>query len=81
MLTPEGTTQEVECNIGMRQGDPDSPDLFAFYMQQFEYALKTCRGDSLCLQHDNIMALMYANDVLLLFPKNSCFQRIVQANH
>lgn len=79
LLTKDGLTHEMTCNLGVRQGDPDNLDLFAFVMQQYEKVLIDApNGNPLNIQRTEIKTPTYADDVLLLSRTPEGLQQLLQ---
>ena len=69
-------TQYFPCKQGVRQGDPLSPNLFNLYINGIFSELKQARCDPVSLNEvDNINALAYADDIILLSTSKEGLQK------
>jgi hypothetical protein len=62
----EGWLEEINCNIGVKQGCPLSPTLFGIYIDKLEYWLEDvgCTGPT--LTGIVIILLLYVDDIVLM---------------
>jgi hypothetical protein len=62
----EGWSNEINCNIGVKQGCPLSPTLFGIYIDKLEECLEKerCIGPTLTGIFINIF--LYADDIVLM---------------
>ena len=67
MRTPDGLTEFFTCLLGTRQGFMLSPLLFALYIEELLQMFKSagCRGIYIDEIADNVMALLFADDVAM----------------
>jgi hypothetical protein len=62
----EGWSKDINCNIGVKQGCPLSPTLFAIYIDKLEDCLEKEDCVGLTLTGIFINLLLYANDIILM---------------
>jgi hypothetical protein len=62
----EGWSEEIDCNIGVKQGCPLSPTLFSIYIDKLEYCLEVASCVGPTLTSIVIILLLYANDIVLM---------------
>jgi hypothetical protein len=62
----EGWSEEINCNIGVKQGCPLSPTLFGIYIDKLEDCLEAtgCVGPTLA--SIVIILLLYVHDIVLM---------------
>jgi hypothetical protein len=65
--TPEGLTAPFMCTMGLKQGEPSSPDLFGFYVDDLPAAILAIDGDGAfpLLGGQEVPPLLHADDVAL----------------
>jgi hypothetical protein len=62
----EGWSEEINCNIGVKQGCPLSPTLFNIYIDKLEDCLEDAGCVGPTLVSIVIILLLYANDIVLM---------------
>ena len=67
-------TQFFLCSKGLRQGCPLSPNLFNIYVNDLFKRLNSVDTHPLCLNNEQITALMYADYLIILSLSNEGFQ-------
>jgi hypothetical protein len=64
--TLEGWSEEINCNIGVKQGFPLSPTLFDIYIDKLEYCLEDAGCVGPTLTSIVIILLLYVDDIVLM---------------
>jgi hypothetical protein len=67
----EGWLEEINYNIGVKQGFPLYPTLFDIYIDKLEYCLEYVGCTSLTLTGIFIILLLYVDDIFLMV-RNPC---------
>ena len=63
---PEGLTEPIETNVGLKQGCVLSPLLFNFYINDLPAVFSNQECDPITIYNENLNCLMYADDLVLL---------------
>ena len=65
--TPAGLTSPFLCTVGLKQGEPSSPDLFGFYIDDLPHCIEALGPDAALptLQGSSIPPLLHADDVAI----------------
>jgi hypothetical protein len=62
----EGWSEEINCNIGVKQGCPLSPTLFGIYIDKLEDCLEEAGCVGPTLASIVIILLLYVDDIVLM---------------
>ena len=68
-------TQFFLCSKGLRQGCPLSPNLFNIYVNKLFNRLNDVNTHPPCLNNEQITALMYADDLIILSLSHEGLQK------
>ena len=65
--TPAGLASPFSCSVGLEQGEPSSPDLFGFYIDDLPHCIEALGPDAALpnLQGCSVPPLLYADDVAI----------------
>ena len=65
--TPAGLTSPFLCTVGLKQGEPSSPDLFGFYIDDLPHCIEALGPNAALptLQGSSIPPLLHADDVAI----------------
>ena len=66
LKTTEGWSEEIKCNIKVKQGCLLYPALFGIYMDKLEECLEVVGYDGPKLTGPTIILLIYVDDIILL---------------
>jgi hypothetical protein len=76
--TPDGLTDKFDCNIGVKQGCPLSPNLFGLYQDDLEKILLSVPNhDAPMLAGLAVPLLLYADDLALISTSRGGLQRLL----
>ena len=76
--TPDGLTDKFDCNIGVKQGCPLSPNLFGLYLDDLEKILLSVPNhDAPMLAGLAVPLLLYADDLALISTSRGGLQRLL----
>jgi hypothetical protein len=67
----KGSSEEINCNIGIKQGCPLSPTIFGIYIDKLEYCLKDAGCVIPTLTSIVIIILLYSHDIFLVVKSPS----------
>jgi len=64
-MSLESWSEEIKCNIGVKQGFPLSPNLFGIYIEKLEDCLEVA-GCVVPTLSNILIILLYVNDIVLM---------------
>jgi hypothetical protein len=75
--TAGGLTEAFNCNIGVKQGCPLSPNLFGLYLDELEAVLMDVKHDAPLLADIAVPLLLYADDLVLISTSQKGLQALI----
>ncbi|KAG7674780.1 hypothetical protein KSW81_006200 [Nannochloris sp. 'desiccata'] len=81
--TPSGLTSPFSCTVGLKQGQPSSPDLFGFYVDDIPAAVQALgpNAASPTLDGTTVDPFLHADDIALVSTTEEGLQRQLDALH
>ena len=74
-------SQLFDINAGVKQGDPLSPVLFIFFINDILESTSNETGDAMSINDFNLFMLLYANNAVLFSKSSEALQNMLDRLH